>query len=94
MDKKIFLRKQKRRSHPIRVSRLTACDHLVVDFDLGKLDPCHGLKDLSEAGTPDDEAEVDDPLQNFHITVLTCILSSTCDVFHCFSSVTLRAIGN
>ena len=59
----------------------------MVDFDLGKLDPCRGLKDLSEAGTPDDHAEVDDPLQNFHITVLTCILSSTCDVFHCFVKI-------
>ena len=47
-------------------------DHPVVDVDPWQLDPGHRLNELPEAGAPNDEAEVDDPLYRFHIAIVTC----------------------
>ena len=47
-------------------------DHPVVDVDPWQLDPGHRLNELPEAGAPNGEAEVDDPLHGFHIAIVTC----------------------
>ena len=64
--------------------------HPVVDLDPRQLDPGHRLNKLSEAGAPDDEAEVDDPLHRFHIHILTGRISSPSNAFSYFGRVTVK----
>ena len=58
------------KTHPVWVCSMSL-DHPMVDVDPWQLDSGHCLNQFPEAGAPNDQAEVDNPLHGFHIAVVT-----------------------